>query len=77
MDWDPLLLSLEAALIATLIAGVLGVALGAALGSGEPGRTTNARGPFGQMLKQFTETVRRAEDQIADARARLQRGVNP
>lgn len=49
----------------------------AALGSGEPGRISNAKGPFGQMLKQFTETVRRAEDQIADARARLQRGVNP
>lgn len=39
MDWDPLLLSLEAALIATLIAGVIGVALGAALASPRmPGR---------------------------------------
>ena len=31
MDWDPLLLSLEAALIATLVAGVVGVTLGALL----------------------------------------------
>ena len=39
MDWDPLLLSLEAALIATVIAGVLGIALGAALASPRmPGR---------------------------------------
>jgi molybdate transport system permease protein len=39
VDWDPLLLSLEAALIATVIAGVLGVTLGAALASPRmPGR---------------------------------------
>lgn len=33
MDWDPLLLSIQAALLATLIAGVVGVAMGAALAS--------------------------------------------
>jgi molybdate transport system permease protein len=33
MDWDPLWLSAEAALIATLIAGVIGVVVGAALAS--------------------------------------------
>jgi len=49
----------------------------AALGDGEVNRIATARGPFGAMLKQFTETVRRAEDQITDVRARLQRGVNP
>lgn len=39
MDWDPLLLSLEAALIATVLAGLIGVALGAALASPRlPGR---------------------------------------
>ena len=49
----------------------------AALGAGEPGRVTVVRGPFGPMLRQFTETVRQAEDQIADVRSRLQRGAGP
>jgi len=39
MDWNPLLLSLEAALIATVLAGVVGIAIGAALASPRmPGR---------------------------------------
>ena len=39
MDWDPLYLSLEAALIATIVAGVVGVAVGALLANPRmPGR---------------------------------------
>ncbi len=36
-----------------------------------------AQGSFGSMLNRFTETVRQAEDQIADVRSRLQRGAVP
>lgn len=47
----------------------------AALSGGEPGRMLPVRGPFGAMLRRFTETVRNVEDQIAEVRSRLQRGT--
>lgn len=48
----------------------------ALLGLGEPGQVAKAgaEGPFGLLLSRFAGTVRQAETEIADVRARLQRG---
>ena len=49
------------------------------LGQGEAARATarSLRGPFGPALRRFIETTRRAEAQIADLRAGLERGNHP
>jgi hypothetical protein len=50
-----------------------------ALRSGDSTRAAQvaASGPFGPALRRFVETTRAAETEIADLRARLQRGANP
>ena len=65
----------DAAAAEVALGGQGGVGVGADVASltAHPGASAN--GPFGSMLRRFSSTVRQAEDQIADVRSSLQRGV--